>query len=85
MDVLLRSLVQHAGPNAIGVMLVGMGDDCAAGMGELKAAGAPTIVQDEKSSVVWGMPGEIARRDFADQILPLGRIAAHLQELVASG
>ena len=81
-DVMLRSLVQNAGPNAIGVMLTGMGDDGAAGMGELKAAGAPVIVQDEKSSVVWGMPGEVVKRGYADEVLPLGRIAARLQELV---
>ena len=83
-DVMLRSLVQNAGPNAIGVMLTGMGDDGAAGMGELKAAGAPVIVQDEKSSVVWGMPGEVVKRGYADEVLPLGRIAARLQELVAA-
>ena len=81
-DVMLRSLVQNAGPNAIGVMLTGMGNDGAAGMGELKAAGAPVIVQDEKSSVVWGMPGEVVKRGYADEVLPLGRIAARLQELV---
>lgn len=82
-DVMLRSLVQNAGPNAIGVMLTGMGDDGAAGMGELKSVGAPVIVQDEKSSVVWGMPGEVVKRGFADEVLPLTRIAARLREIVA--
>jgi two-component system, chemotaxis family, protein-glutamate methylesterase/glutaminase len=81
-DVLLRSLAQNAGPNAIGVMLTGMGDDGAAGMGEIKAAGAPVLVQDEKTSVVWGMPGEVVRRGHADEILPLGRIAGRLVELI---
>jgi two-component system chemotaxis response regulator CheB len=81
-DVMIRSLAQNAGPNAIGVMLTGMGADGAAGMGELKAAGAPILVQDEKTSVVWGMPGEVARRGFADEILPLGRIGARLVELL---
>ena len=81
-DVMLRSLVQNAGPNAIGVMLTGMGDDGAAGMGELKEVGAPVVVQDERSSVVWGMPGEVVKRGFADEVLPLGRIAARLQALV---
>ena len=84
-DVMLRSLVQNAGPNAIGVMLTGMGDDGAAGMGELKDAGAPIIAQDEKTSVVWGMPGEVVKRGFADEVLPLGRIAQRLQELVSEG
>ena len=81
-DVMIRSLAQNAGPNAIGLMLTGMGDDGAAGMGELKQAGAPILVQDEKTSVVWGMPGEVAKRGFADEILPLGRIAQRLIELV---
>jgi two-component system chemotaxis response regulator CheB len=81
-DVMLRSLAQNAGPNAIGLMLTGMGDDGAAGMGELSQLGAPVVVQDEKTSVVWGMPGEVVKRGFADQVLPLGKIADHLQVLV---
>jgi len=84
-DVMLRSLVHNAGPNTIGLMLTGMGDDGAAGMGELKALGAPILVQDEKSSVVWGMPGEVVKRGFADEVLPLSRIARRLQELVSAG
>jgi two-component system chemotaxis response regulator CheB len=82
-DVMIRSLAQNAGPNAIGVMLTGMGDDGAAGMGELKSAGGPVIVQDEKSSVVWGMPGEVFKRGFADEVLSLGRIGPRLAELAA--
>ncbi|MFM1892380.1 MAG: chemotaxis response regulator protein-glutamate methylesterase of group 1 operon, partial [Pseudomonadota bacterium] len=81
-DVLMRSLAQNVGPNAIGLMLTGMGADGAAGMGEMQAAGAATVAQDEKSSVVWGMPGEVVKRGFADQVLSLGKIAAALQELV---
>lgn len=81
-DVMIRSLAQNAGPNAIGLMLTGMGDDGAAGMGELKQVGAPILVQDEKSSVVWGMPGEVVKRGFASEVLPLGKIAGRLRELV---
>jgi two-component system chemotaxis response regulator CheB len=81
-DVMIRSLAQNAGPNSIGLMLTGMGDDGAAGMGELRQTGAPILVQDEKSSVVWGMPGEVAKRGFADEILPLGKIAQRLIELI---
>lgn len=81
-DVMMRSLAQNAGPNTIGVMLTGMGDDGAAGMGEVKAMGASVIVQDEKSSVVWGMPGEVHKRGFADEVLPLSRMCKRLQELV---
>lgn len=81
-DVMLRSLAQNAGPNTIGLMLTGMGDDGAAGMGELKQVGAPVIVQDEKSSVVWGMPGEVVKRGFADEVLPLARIGRRLREII---
>ena len=81
-DVMIRSLAQNAGPNAIGLMLTGMGSDGAASMGELKQTGAPILVQDELTSVVWGMPGEVAKRGFADEVLPLGKIAARLIELV---
>ena len=74
-DVLFRSAAQAAGPNAIGVILTGMGDDGAAGMAELKQAGARTIAQDEATSVVFGMPREAIERGCVDQVLPLPRIA----------
>ena len=83
-DVLFRSLADNAGANAIAVMLTGMGDDGAAGTGEMKAHGAPVIVQDERTSVVWGMPGEVVKRGFADEILPLQKIASRLVELAGS-
>ncbi len=73
-DVLFRSVAQSAGANAIGVLLTGMGRDGADGMKLLQGAGAPTIAQDEASSVVWGMPGEAVKLGAADQILPLDRI-----------
>jgi two-component system, chemotaxis family, protein-glutamate methylesterase/glutaminase len=80
-DVMMRSMAQNVGPNAIGVMLTGMGDDGAASMGELQEAGANTLIQDEATSVVWGMPGEVFKRGFADEVLPLQKIAARLQQL----
>ncbi|HEC16555.1 MAG TPA: chemotaxis response regulator protein-glutamate methylesterase [Sedimenticola sp.] len=80
-DVLFRSLAQNAGPNAVGLMLTGMGADGAEGMGEMKGAGASTLAQDEKSCVVWGMPGEVVKRGFADNVLPLNKIADELIEL----
>lgn len=80
-DVMFRSLAQNAGSNAIGLMLTGMGDDGAEGMGEMHQAGSPTIAQDEKSSVVWGMPGEVVKRGHADEVISLGRIGQRLIEL----
>lgn len=83
-DVMLRALVQSAGGNSIGVILTGMGSDGAEGMGELRAAGGTVIAQDEKSSVVWGMPGEVVKRGFADEVLALARIGARLEEIIVA-
>jgi len=80
-DVLFRSIAQNVGANAIGVMLTGMGDDGAHGMLEMKEAGATNIVQDEKTSVVWGMPGSAVKLGAAELQLPLGKIAAKLLDL----
>ncbi|MEZ5543373.1 MAG: chemotaxis response regulator protein-glutamate methylesterase [Pseudomonadota bacterium] len=77
-DVLFRSAAQTAGPNAIGVLLTGMGDDGALGLKEMQEAGAFTIAQDERTSVVWGMPGAAVKLGAADQVLPLERIAGTL-------
>ena len=74
-DVLFRSAAQAVGPNAMGVILTGMGDDGAAGLAAMKAAGARTIAQDEATSVVFGMPKEAIRRGGVDEVLPLPRIA----------
>lgn len=73
-DVLFRSVAQCAGPNAIGVILTGMGDDGASGLGEMRDAGAYTIAQDEKTSVVWGMAGAAVRSGNADEVLRLEEI-----------
>ena len=80
-DVMFRSVAENVGPNAISVLLTGMGDDGAKGMQEMKNAGAPTIAQDEKSSVVWGMPGEAVKLGCVDVILPLPMIAGKLVHL----
>lgn len=80
-DVMFRSLAQNVGPNAMGVMLTGMGDDGAEGIGEMQQAGAVTIAQDEKSSVVWGMPGESVKRGYIDEVLPLNKIGQRLEQL----
>jgi two-component system chemotaxis response regulator CheB len=74
-DVLFRSAARYAGPNAIAVIMTGMGDDGAAGMLEMKQAGAVTIAQDEATSVVFGMPNEAIKRGAVDTIRPLQEIA----------
>lgn len=80
-DVLFRSMAQNVGPNGIGVILTGMGDDGARGMKEMHDAGALTMAQDENTSVVWGMPGEAVRHGGVDFILPLHEIAPKLIHL----
>jgi len=74
-DVLFRSVAQQVGPNAVGVILTGMGDDGARGLREMRDAGAQTIAQDEATSVVWGMPGAAVRMGAVDEILPLHQVA----------
>jgi len=77
-DVMFRSVAQNVGPNAIGVILTGMGADGADGLKEMLENGASTLVQDEKSSVVWGMPGEAFKRGAATHQYPLEQIAKEL-------
>jgi len=74
-DVLFRSASRYAGKNAVGVIMTGMGDDGARGLLEMKDAGAFTIAQDEKSSVVFGMPQEAIKRGAAQKVLSLDSIA----------
>lgn len=80
-DVLFRSMAQFVGPNAIGVMLTGMGVDGSQGMLEMRKAGAFNIAQDKQSSVVWGMPGAAYEAGAVEKLLPLNRIAEKLQAL----
>ena len=80
-DVLFRSVAQSAGRNSIGVMLTGMGRDGAEGMKEMREAGALTIAQDEKSSVVWGMPGAAWQIGAVQSLHPLPQISARIVEL----
>ena len=70
-DVLFRSVAHAAGANAVGVILTGMGDDGAAGLMEMRQAGASTLAQDEASCVVFGMPQEAIERGAVDDVLPL--------------
>jgi two-component system chemotaxis response regulator CheB len=80
-DVLFRSVAQKVGPNAVGVILTGMGDDGARGLKEMHDAGAPTLAQDEATSVVWGMPGAAVKMGGVGECLPLGRVAEAIMRL----
>lgn len=66
-DVLFRSAARHAGPNATGIIMTGMGDDGAQGLLEIKEAGGMTFAQDEASCVVFGMPNEAIRLGAVDK------------------
>ncbi|HSM94259.1 MAG TPA: chemotaxis response regulator protein-glutamate methylesterase [Anaeromyxobacteraceae bacterium] len=77
-DVTFRSVARVAGPNAIGVILTGMGSDGAQGLLAMREAGARTIAQDEASCVVYGMPKVAADLGAAERVLPLGEIAAEI-------
>jgi two-component system, chemotaxis family, protein-glutamate methylesterase/glutaminase len=81
-DVLFRSVARCAGSNALGVIMTGMGDDGAAGMLEMRMVGARTVVQDEASCVVYGMPKEAVKRGAVEKTVPLHAISREiLQQL----
>ena len=82
--MLFRSVAIAAGPNAVGAVLTGMGDDGAAGLLEMKQAGAITLAQDEASSVVFGMPKEAIKLGAVDDVVPLERMATALLRRAAA-
>ncbi len=81
-EVLFRSVARCVGPNAIGVMLTGMGRDGADAMREMRDAGAHNLAQDEASCVVYGMPREAVAAGAVHEVLPLSRIGPHLVQLL---
>jgi len=83
-DVLFRSVARSFGPNVLGVVLTGMGSDGVRGSEDIKAAGGQVLVQDEATSVVWGMPGQVAAAGLADAILPLEEVAVEIDRRVRS-
>lgn len=83
-EVLFKSAARVVGPNAIGIMLTGMGADGAKAMKELRDAGSYNYVQDEASCVVFGMPREAINAGAAHEVLPLTQIAPKLIERLRS-
>jgi two-component system chemotaxis response regulator CheB len=80
-DVLFESVAREVGPGAIGCLLTGMGRDGAEGLLLMKQAGATTLVQDEATSVVFGMPREALRLGAADRALPINEFVQVLSAL----
>jgi len=79
-DVLFRSVARHAGANALGVIMTGMGDDGARGLLAMRESGAHTVAQDEASCVVFGMPKEAIRMGAAMVVEPLAKLPKLLQQ-----
>lgn len=75
-DVLFGSCAKTAGARAIGIIMTGMGNDGARGLLAMRRAGARTLAQDEATSAVYGMPKAAIALEAAEQVLPLGRLAA---------
>jgi two-component system chemotaxis response regulator CheB len=84
-DVLFRSVAQAYGATALAVVMTGMGSDGARGARHIREAGGEVVVQDEPSSVVWGMPGAVVSAGAADRICPLPEISREIIARVASG
>ena len=84
-DVLFRAVVEQYGGNVLGVVLTGMGQDGARGAAGIVAAGGAVLVQDEATSVVWGMPGAVAAAGLADEVLPLDAMAGAIVQRVRAG
>ncbi len=78
-DVLFRSLAAVYGSRALAVVLTGMGRDGLRGCQEIRDAGGQVVVQDEATSVVWGMPGFVANAGLANAVLPLDAVAAEIE------
>jgi two-component system chemotaxis response regulator CheB len=77
-DVLFRSVAKVYGRNALAVVLTGMGQDGTEGCQHIQDRGGQVIVQDEATSVIWGMPGFVVKEKLADKILPLDQIAEEI-------
>ena len=84
-DELFCSASEAFGPGTLAVLLTGMGQDGARGCERVRDAQGQVLVQDEATSVVWGMPGRVAAAGLADAILPLEAIAGEIERRVRAG
>ncbi|AKH65595.1 MULTISPECIES: chemotaxis response regulator protein-glutamate methylesterase [Photorhabdus] len=84
-DVLFRSVAKFAGRNAVGVLLTGMGNDGAAGLLEMKQAGAYTLVQDEASCVVFGMPRAAIQMGAVDEVMDILKMSKKMLAKISLG
>jgi two-component system chemotaxis response regulator CheB len=81
-DVLFESVATATGERGVGIVLTGMGDDGAYGLGVMRGAGARTFAQDEESCVVFGMPAAAIERGAAERVMSAAQIASTLRKLV---
>lgn len=81
-DLLLDSVAEVFGDKSVGVVLTGMGADGAQGALSIRLAGGDTVIQDESTSVVWGMPGSALRAGAATRVVPVGLVAAEIRRAV---
>jgi two-component system, chemotaxis family, protein-glutamate methylesterase/glutaminase len=84
-DVLFRSVAHTYGASSLAVVLTGMGQDGLVGCGAIREAGGEVLVQDEPTSVVWGMPGFVARAGLANHVMPLEDLGVEVRRRVAFG
>jgi two-component system chemotaxis response regulator CheB len=84
-DVLFRSVARSYGARALAVVLTGMGQDGLRGCEFIREAGGQVLVQDEASSVVWGMPGAVSQAGLADKVLPLRELASEINHRIHLG
>jgi len=84
-DVLFRSAAAVYGAALLAVVMTGMGQDGLAGCEEVRRNGGRIIVQDESTSVVWGMPGFVAKAGLADRVLPVEQIGPEIVRIVGAG
>jgi two-component system chemotaxis response regulator CheB len=84
-DVMFRSASALYGEHVLGVVLTGMGSDGARGAEVVRAAGGQVVVQDQATSVVWGMPGAVVALGQADRVVPLSQVAREVLQVLSRG